>query len=120
MLLQPYRPEDLTSAWCYRVYYRGRTLRRRAVAVLPEFTAETLNQLMQPYGLRVLELATDPIEVRTARPHGDTAVSERLVDLPPRRAWHCIVIVARVTSQTPDGGGRVATGDAGRCCCASG
>jgi REP element-mobilizing transposase RayT len=64
MLLQPYQSEELSFAWCYRVYYRWRTHRRKPIAVLPELTAETLGGLIQPYGIHLLELATDAIDVR--------------------------------------------------------
>ena len=64
MLLQPYQSEELTFAWCYRVYYRWRTHRRKPISVLPELTAETLGGLIQPYGIHLLELAADPIDVR--------------------------------------------------------
>jgi REP element-mobilizing transposase RayT len=64
MLLQPYQSDELTFAWCYRVYYRWRTHRRKPLAVLPQLTVEILAGQVQPYGIHVLELATDPIDVR--------------------------------------------------------
>lgn len=64
MLLQPYQSEKLTFAWCYRVYYRWRSHRRKPIAVLPELTAETLDDLVEPYGIHLLELAAGPIDVR--------------------------------------------------------
>jgi len=64
MLLQPYQSEELTFAWCYRVYYRWRTHRRRPICVLSELTAEALDELVQPYGIHLLELAAEPIDVR--------------------------------------------------------
>jgi REP element-mobilizing transposase RayT len=64
MLLQPYQPNELTFAWCYRVYYRWRTHRRKPNTALPNLTAETLGGLIQPYGIHLLELATDTIDMR--------------------------------------------------------
>jgi REP element-mobilizing transposase RayT len=64
MLLQSYQSEELTFAWCYRVYYRWRTRRRKPISVLPELTADTLGGLIRPYGIHLLELTADLIDVR--------------------------------------------------------
>jgi REP element-mobilizing transposase RayT len=64
MLLQPYHSTELAFAWCYRVYYRWRSHRRKPISVLPELTTETLGGLVQPLGIHLLELASDPIDIR--------------------------------------------------------
>jgi REP element-mobilizing transposase RayT len=64
MLIQPYHYNEMTFAWCYRVYYRWRTHRRKSNSILPKLTAETFGSLIQPYGIHLLELATDPIDMR--------------------------------------------------------
>jgi REP element-mobilizing transposase RayT len=64
MLMQPYQYNELTFAWCYRVYFRWRTHRRKPNSALPQLTAETFGSLIQPYGIHLLELATDPIDMR--------------------------------------------------------
>ena len=78
MLLQPYQSEELTFAWCYRVYYRWRIHRRKPISVLPELTAETLGSLIQPYGIHLLELAADPIDMRalvSLAPHESVSIA---------------------------------------------
>ena len=64
MLMQPYQSDELTFAWCYRVYYRWRTHRRKPNSNLSKLTAETLSDLLQPYGIHLLELAADTIDIR--------------------------------------------------------
>lgn len=64
MFIQPYESSELSFAWCYRVYYRWRTHRRLRRGPLADLTAETLGDLIEPYGIHLLELATDSIEVR--------------------------------------------------------
>jgi len=64
MLLQPYQPNELTFAWCYRVYFRWRTHRRKPNTALPNLSAEILGDLIKPYGIHLLELGTDAIDLR--------------------------------------------------------
>jgi REP element-mobilizing transposase RayT len=64
MLIQPYLASELSFAWCYRVYFRWRTHRRQPNSHLRKFTAEVLDDLIRPYGIHLLELATDPIDLR--------------------------------------------------------
>jgi putative transposase len=64
MLVQPYRPEELRFAWCYRVYYRWRTYRARAQPALAGLTGKALANLVQPYGIHVLELSATETDVR--------------------------------------------------------
>lgn len=68
MLIHPYTVEELNFAYCYRVYFRSRTHRRKPNADLPRLSAETLGTLLQPYNLQLLELATDSIDVRALQP----------------------------------------------------
>lgn len=64
MVIQPYRLEELTFAWCYRVYYRWQTYRTGAQAVLAELDTITLDAMLQPYGIRVLEATAGETDVR--------------------------------------------------------
>ncbi len=64
MQIQPYKLDELKFAWCYRVYYRWRTHRRIEHQALANLDQETVSQLLTPYSIRLLELATDQIEVR--------------------------------------------------------
>ena len=64
MLVQPYQPEQLRFAWCYRIYYRWRTYRARSQPELAGLTPEALASLLQPYGVHILELSTTETDVR--------------------------------------------------------
>lgn len=78
MLIQRYQTNELNFAWCCRVYYRWRTHRRKQIFFLPKLTVETLSGLIQPYGIKLLELATDTIDVRalvSLTPHDSVSVA---------------------------------------------
>ncbi len=65
MLIQTYQPHELHFAYCYRVYFRWRTFRNRLYPALGLLSSEELNELMQPYCIRVLECAASEIDVTT-------------------------------------------------------
>src|SRR5262245_14668899 len=64
MLIQPYRPEELRFAYSYHLYLRWRTLRRRPCPPLAALDQPTLQGLMGPLGIHVLECVSDAVEVR--------------------------------------------------------
>ena len=59
MLIVPYQLEELKFAWCYRVYFRWRTHRGQPHAALVHLDQATLDALLRPYGIRVLEASAD-------------------------------------------------------------
>jgi len=63
MQIRPYELESLTFAWCHRVYCRWRTHRRRPHAQLAELDREILAPLLRPYGIHLLDVAADQIDV---------------------------------------------------------
>jgi REP element-mobilizing transposase RayT len=64
MNIQPYRAEELSFAWCSRMYFRWRTHRRKPISVLSDLSEQEFRDLIQPYDIHLLELAKDPIELR--------------------------------------------------------
>lgn len=64
MLIQPYDLDKLEFAWCYRVYYRWRTYRARPQPALAKLDNATLDALLQPYGVHVLETSTSETDVK--------------------------------------------------------
>jgi REP element-mobilizing transposase RayT len=64
MFIQPYQREELSFAWCHRVYYRFQTYRKTPQPLLAELDAMTLNSLVEPYGLHILEASGGQTEVR--------------------------------------------------------
>jgi REP element-mobilizing transposase RayT len=64
MLLQPYQADELRFAYCFHVYLRWSTHRRRAYPPLAELSPTALAGLAEPAGIRVLESQTSPGEVR--------------------------------------------------------
>ena len=59
MFLQPYKPHELHFAYCYRIYLRCRTRALRVIPALARLDRRTLDALVQPYNLRVLQVASD-------------------------------------------------------------
>jgi REP element-mobilizing transposase RayT len=64
VLIKPYKFEELKFAWCYRVYYRWGTHRGRTQAALAQLDQVTLDAMLQPYGIRILEAAADQAGVK--------------------------------------------------------
>ena len=62
MLLQPYSAEDLRIAWCNRLFLRCRTHRYKPIDLLAALTPPILGQLLDPYGIHLLELVTTSTE----------------------------------------------------------
>lgn len=58
-MLRPYELRELTFAYCYRVYLRWRTHKNQARPELARLDQPTLDQITQPYGIRVLEANCD-------------------------------------------------------------
>jgi len=63
MFIQSYQPHELRFAFCYRIYIRFRTCALRNLSALASLDRQTLNVLLESYGLRVLHCATDPTDV---------------------------------------------------------
>lgn len=59
MLIKPYQPHELRFAFCYRIYFRCRTYRCHTVKSLESLSRRVLNELLKPYGLRVLGCTAD-------------------------------------------------------------
>jgi REP element-mobilizing transposase RayT len=64
MRMQEYNREELRFAYCYHVYTRWRTHRRRLYPALSHLNAAVLQNLVEPYGIRVLEAGSDGCQVR--------------------------------------------------------
>lgn len=64
MLMQAYQLEELKFAWCYRVYYRWRTHRARPQRALARLDQPTLDALLQPYEIHVLEVTGGETDVK--------------------------------------------------------
>lgn len=64
MLLQPYSVDQLNVAWCNRIFVRCRTHRRKAIERLASLTPDILHELLQPYGIHLLELVTTTTELQ--------------------------------------------------------
>ena len=64
MFIQAYQLDELEFAWCYRVYYRWRTHRAVSRAELASLDRATLDSLLQPYGIHVLEASASTTDVR--------------------------------------------------------
>ena len=62
MQLLPYSFEELRFAWCNRIFVRCRTHRIKPIEALSELTSKILGELLEPYGINVLELATTSTE----------------------------------------------------------
>ena len=63
MHIQPYEPDELTFAWCYRIYLRWRTHRLRSYPQLAELNCETLVEIADRYDIHVLEATTSDTDV---------------------------------------------------------
>jgi putative transposase len=64
MLIQPYHLEELKFAWCYRVYFRWRTHRATAQPALAKLNVKTLDSLLQPYDVKILEASANKMDVK--------------------------------------------------------
>ena len=64
MLIQPYRSDELKFAYCNRVFFRTRTHRRKVVASLVDFNAKSLDKLLQPYDIRILEFESKESDIQ--------------------------------------------------------
>jgi REP element-mobilizing transposase RayT len=59
MFIQPYSRDELSFAYCYRVYLRWQTHRKRPSTALAKLDCATLNDLASEYQIHVLEFASD-------------------------------------------------------------
>jgi REP element-mobilizing transposase RayT len=64
VFIQAYQLDELKFAWCYRVYYRWRTHRASPRPALARLDQATLDALLQPYGIHVLEVAAGQTDVK--------------------------------------------------------
>jgi REP element-mobilizing transposase RayT len=64
MLIHPYQLEELQFGWCYRVYYRWQTHRVRPQPALRRLDRETLDVMLQPYGIHILEASSGETDVK--------------------------------------------------------
>ena len=63
MLIQSYQLEELHFACCFRVYYRWRTYRATLQPALLRLDRETLDSLLQEYGIHILEASASESDV---------------------------------------------------------
>ena len=63
MLIQPYRPEELHFAYCYRAYLRWRTYQGRCCPPLAKLDQPTLDGIARRYDIHVLESASDETDL---------------------------------------------------------
>ncbi len=64
MLIKPYHLDELKFAWCYRVYFRWRTHRASAQPTLAQLNGETLDSMLQPYDVNILEASANKTDVK--------------------------------------------------------
>jgi REP element-mobilizing transposase RayT len=64
MNLYTYQPHEINFAFCYRVYFSWRTYRRRSFSPLANLQRATLDALLRPYNIRVLECVTNKTDLR--------------------------------------------------------
>ncbi len=64
MKIQPYTQDELEFAWCNRVYFRFRTHRRKAIDSLTRLDKLVFSDLLEPYGIHILEFAADTTDIR--------------------------------------------------------
>lgn len=64
MFLQPFSSDELTFAWCHRVYFRFLTHRRRNVEALKDLLKNPFAEILDPYGIRILEMSVSAIDLR--------------------------------------------------------
>ncbi len=64
MLIQPYRLEELQFAWCNRVFFRTRTKCRQSIDCLASLKSQSLYDLIQPYGIHLLEFVSSAHEIQ--------------------------------------------------------
>lgn len=65
MFIQPYQPEELHFAYCYRVYLRWRTHCGEVHQPLAMLDQTVLNSLVSEYDIHVLECSSDVTDVLT-------------------------------------------------------
>jgi REP-associated tyrosine transposase len=63
VFIQSYQPDELRFAYCYRVFFRCRTYKFGPVEPLALLDRRTLNRLVTPYNLRVLESTADTTDL---------------------------------------------------------
>ena len=63
MFLQPYLPQELQFAYCYRIFFRVRTHRARSSPILGYLKRRELRTLLSPYSIRLLELSSDSTDL---------------------------------------------------------
>ncbi len=64
MRLYIYQPHEIHFAFCYRVYFSWRTYRALPLSPLTTLQRRTLDALLQPYNIRVLECVTNATELK--------------------------------------------------------
>ena len=64
MRLYNYQPHEIHFAFCYRVYFSWRTYRGRRLSPLSKLNRSTLDRLLRPYNVRVLECETNETDLR--------------------------------------------------------
>ena len=62
MLLQPYSADQLRVAWCNRLFLRCRTHRNNPIDLVASLSSASLEKLLEPYGIHLLELVTTSTE----------------------------------------------------------
>lgn len=91
MWIQPYRSDELKFAYCNRVFFRTRTHLRKVVASLTDFNAKFLDELLQPYDIRILEFESKESDIQgllSLKPTESIATAIRRSCIPNPNAWH--------------------------------
>jgi len=65
VFIQAYRQEELTFAYCYRVYMRWRTHRGKQYSELTQLTESELAELIKKYEIHLLEVESNSTDVLT-------------------------------------------------------
>jgi REP element-mobilizing transposase RayT len=63
VFIEPYTPDELRFAYCYRVYIRWRTYRGKSLPQLAKLDHATLSALSSDHQIRVLGCATDETDL---------------------------------------------------------
>ncbi|MBX3416472.1 MAG: IS200/IS605 family transposase [Pirellulaceae bacterium] len=64
MNIASFSADELAFAWCNRIYFAFHTHRRKPIECLRQFDKQTLKELLDPYGIHLLEFTSTEIEIR--------------------------------------------------------
>jgi putative transposase len=64
MNIASFSADELAFAWCNRIYFAFHTHRRKPIECLPQLDKDTLEKLLDPYGIHLLEFTGTETESR--------------------------------------------------------